>query len=436
MISFEALRRFVSFAACLLVTTAVLPAQTDAPEWRTWVSPNGATIEAYLKNVQPDGIVIVRRDGQEFTVPLDRFSAADQAYVNEWLQEKKPATEDFRATDFRNASFPESHEITGVEQVRPASGEPPEAGAVKTVLNFHQITYAPSLGERLASRKEDSGVVIPTADLANALYGLPVETEAFNPPPLEQRETGRDADLTTLNAIRKAISLDLPVIIGHRPEIQEDTFEYVAVATGYDDRSLFVIEADGSAKPIPLDLRTLEESLIQALVIFPTTEAAGSPPPAATQEVNPEFLSRVSAVIREVSDQNAAALTELLNERGIAATVNDINRTDLSDQLGRTRSFAREGGIPQIEAVLNRGSVVIIPQEFEAGKGFALIYGRNTDSFSAVEFFPGGTFNRGPLADADLARRWVTRDDRTYRLDLIQITPPAPDSEGTPPPAN
>ncbi len=124
MISYEGLRKSAVFVACLFFASLTLQAETQNQEWRTWVSPDGAEIEAYLKEVLPEGIVIVRHDGREFTAPLERFSEADRKYVTAWVQAKLPSAVDFRALDFNQVELPASYEVSGVEHARPGSGEP------------------------------------------------------------------------------------------------------------------------------------------------------------------------------------------------------------------------------------------------------------------------------------------------------------------------
>ncbi|HLS29101.1 MAG TPA: hypothetical protein VK041_10655 [Opitutales bacterium] len=399
---------------------------TEDQPWRTWASANGDQIEAYLKDVSPDGnIVIVRRDGREFTVPLDRFSEADREYVREW-QQSQPSMgqQDLSTIDFRTADAPDRYEITGVEQVRVSSREPPEAGAIQSLLQFHGIPYDPSIGQQLAVRKQHADELIAPSDIEAVLSLLPVEIVSFVLPNPQTRELGGPETMEVFNAIKKAISLDLPVLIGYRPEIQIDTPEFVAVATQYDRRTLFAIESGGSRKAIPLDWRTLEESLVQAMIIYPKPTATEGDVSAA-REPSREFLSQVSSVIRAEIGRGALALTERLQEENFTATLKDVNRSDLRTQLGNTRSFARQGGVPQIAALLEYGSVAIVPQEYDSGNGFALIYGKDPDGFNAVQYFPNGEFSMGTLSEADLARRWITREDRTYRLDLIDVTIPA-----------
>lgn len=417
-------------AASLLFGGLVLQAENETREWRTWTSSEGAQIEAYLKEVLADSIVIVRRDGREFTAPLGRFAEEDRAYVAEWMRRQLPSVEEFRALDFMDVDVPQSYEIEGVPHVRARGRDPLELAAVKMVLEFHGISYSESLDERIQVREGDREQAIPPRDLANVLGDFPLSAEpvqGLTPDDNQQAEA-------SLNAIRKAISLDLPVIVAHRPLIAEDTPEVVVVATGYDRRSLRVLDPAGGRQTAWLDLRELEESLVHALVVFPRVELPALEPEGKRAPPT-EFLSRVSAAIREASASDATALGEFFQEKGIRATVRDINRSDFRGQQGSTRSFARQGGIPEIELALDRGAVVVIPQEFEAGGGFALIYGQKEDEFAAVEFFPNGTFRRGAIPAADLASRWLTRENRNYRLDLIQIeAPPAPPATPPPPP--
>lgn len=407
---------FFIFSALLLHSQP-----TEDLPWRTWVSVNGDEIEAYLQEVSPDGIVIVRRDGREFTVPLDRFSEADRSYVQEWQEARQAAAENYNAIDFRTAEAPDRYEITGVEQVRLGSGEPAEAAAIKSLFNFYGIPYdSSSLSQRLSVRKPDADVLISPSDIESVLNVFPIEVKSFVLPDPGDRELNGREGKAVFNAIKKAISLDLPVLIGYRPEVQIDTPEFVGLATQYDRRTLYALESGASRKPIPLDWRTLEESLVQAMIIYPNPSADGAET-LAKPEPSREFLSQISNLIRAEIGHSPISLTNRLQEEKFSATIQDINRTDLRTQLGNTRSFARQGGVPQIAALLEHGSVAIVPQEYDSGTGFALLYGKNPEGFASVQYFPNGEFAMGTLSEADLARRWITREDRTYRLDLIDV---------------
>jgi len=60
-----------------------------ADELRTFTSTDGQQIEATVVNYNPaDGTVVIRRsEGRKFTVPYDRFSPEDQAYLDAWREE-------------------------------------------------------------------------------------------------------------------------------------------------------------------------------------------------------------------------------------------------------------------------------------------------------------------------------------------------------------
>jgi hypothetical protein len=396
-----------------------LQAADPTPDWRTWTSVDGGQIEAYLKEVLPDGIVIVRRDGIEFTASLSRFTSGDQTYAKEWLRKKTPAASDFRQLNFEAANLPDRYEIAGVENVRPGSNQPPEAGAVQTVLNAHRISFGSDLAGRIAARKPTVDEAISPRDLGNVLEPLPLATELI--------PFGRPSGVSwpgTLNAIRMAITWDLPVIIAYRPLFEPETPEEVLVVTGFDRRHLNVLEPFGSRRPIRLDLRNLQEQFVYGLVIFPEPIIPMERGTSATGPVSPPtaLLSQISAVIGKAPDYNPTALTDFFREQGIQATIRDVNRSDLSQQLGQTRSFARSVGLPAIDASLDQGNVIVVPLELSEGVGLALLYGRNDNDFEGVEFLPNRTFRRTPIPRNDIANRWLSRENRTYRLDLIEIS--------------
>lgn len=399
--------------------TASLQAADPAPAWRTWTSVDGAEIEAYLKEVLPQEIVIVRRDGVEFTSSLSRFSSGDQAYVNEWVRKQTPAASDFLRLDFAAVDLPDRYEIAGMENVRPGSSQPPEAGAVQTVLNALGIPFGSDLAGRIAARKPTMDEAISPRDLGNVLEPLALTAELI--------PFGRPSGVSwpgTLNAIRMAITWDLPVILAYRPLFEPETPEAVLVVTGFDRRHLNVLEPFGSRRPIRLDLRNLEEQFVYGLVIFPEpiipTEKAASP----TGPISPPtaLLSQISAVIGKAPDYRPNALTDFFREQGIQATIRDVNRSDLSQQLGQTRSFARSTGLLSIDASLDQGNVIVVPLELSDGVGLALLYGRSDNVFEGVEFLPNRTFRRVPIPRNDIANRWLSRENRIYRLDLIEIT--------------
>src|SRR5690606_31424077 len=154
-------------------------------------------------------------------------------------------------------------------------------------------------------------------------------------------------------------------------------------------------------------------------------------------ELDRDFLNRVSRLIRQVPAPHPELLVEIFQEDGMQATLRDVNRTDNRTRLMATRQFARTGGIPLVHDALNNGRIVVLPQEYKEGLGFVMIYGRTEDGFFAVDFLHGHHgYRRGHVEAREVARRWITRAERAYRLDLIQIVPPPAiaESYATPPP--
>lgn len=409
-----------------LAAASTASTQTEQREWRTWTSQDGSRIEAYLKEVQEDRVVIVRRDGQEFTVPLARFSEADRAYVAEQQRARLPSLRNFRATDFTTVDLPDEHQIDGVPHVRVRSREPAEAGAVQMILDFHGIEYEEDLVERLAAMVDRRGEPMPAANVRTALANLPLDIEIIRRPAGQRRD--RQQWAADLNAIQTALSWDLPVILSRDQEWAETIL--VSVAVGYSRRDVSVLDPTGSRSTLRIDARDLQDSLTYALIVFPRTPPVTTetptpevPPAAETPRLPPrEFLSQVSTAIREAPQLEPEALATHFGERGLQASVRDVNRQELLGSMGQTRTFARSTGPSFIESSLDAGHVVVIPQEHTREEtGVMLVYGKSNGNFMAVDFRPDRTFQREEFAPSSLAGRWLTREDRTYHLYLIEI---------------
>lgn len=404
----------------------------EEPQWRTWTSTEGAQIEAYLREVRDGEIVIIRRDGKEFVAPLERFSAEDQQFVAEFLRQQIPSAQEFRAMDFTQVQLPDRARIDGVSHVRQQNRDPVGTAALQMVLDFHGVSYAETLNEQLRAVEARRDQLIAPRDLQNVVELLPVETEVvqYAEAPVGERRANAEAWTATVNAIRTAIHLGLPVIITYHTVEDIDSPATAVVAVGYDQRRFDVIDPAGSRSSFTLDIRDLELLFAYGLVVFPTAEAAAG---LAQDEHEParEFLSAVSTGIREAPEFTPGGVTTALNEQGLRAQIRDVNREDLRGSLGQTRSFARAGGIGFIDTALQNGNVVIVPQEFNGREnpGFLLIYGQSEEQYQAVAFFPDRQFRREPVEASDIARRWLTRENRAYRLDLIEVPIPPPPEE-------
>ncbi len=55
--------------------------RNTAPGYRTFTSVDGRTITAKIEVVSNQQVTLVREDGQRFTVPIERFSPADQEAI-------------------------------------------------------------------------------------------------------------------------------------------------------------------------------------------------------------------------------------------------------------------------------------------------------------------------------------------------------------------
>jgi hypothetical protein len=421
--------RLVAVTVASLMILGSDAAAQGAPAWRTWTSIEGVEIEAYLKEVREGQVVIVRRDGQEFVAPIERFSAADREFVAQQVQRNLPSAQDFRAMDFSSVDIPDQSQIEEVPHVRQRGQDPLGTAALQMVLDFHNASRGQNLAELLGTIEVRRGDLLAANDIRTALRNFPVELEVLRPRPPRGGAPVLNPQEWALrvNAIRTAIHWGLPVVIAYRTLPELDTPAVMGVAVGYDRRRLQLLDPAGGRSPSPLDIRDLEERFEYAIVLFPRPEAVAGIPQEQHQ-ASREFLSQISSGIRQVPEFTSSALATFLNEKGIRASNRDVNRDDLRSTLGQTRSFARSGGLSFIDAALDSGKIVVTPQEYESAgnNGFILIYGKaDNNQYHAVEFFPDRQFQRGAVDRAEVARRWLTRDDRTYRLDLIEITVPA-----------
>ena len=58
-------------------------ADLDRTPLRTWKSTFGSKIEARLVRKKKDSVILEKADGSKLTVPLNKLSEADQAYVDQ-----------------------------------------------------------------------------------------------------------------------------------------------------------------------------------------------------------------------------------------------------------------------------------------------------------------------------------------------------------------
>lgn len=92
----------------LFILTVITPAY--AAEYRTFTSTDGQAINATVINFNPaDGKVeIMREDNRKFTIPYERFSEKDQAYLTQWRDEYDRS---FVSLDFMGISVKSSRVI-------------------------------------------------------------------------------------------------------------------------------------------------------------------------------------------------------------------------------------------------------------------------------------------------------------------------------------
>ncbi|MBA2113747.1 hypothetical protein [Bremerella alba] len=90
-----------TFANSILVV-GLLASCAIAAEVRTWTDASGKTLSGSLEEITSDGKVKINSNGQTFTIPLERFSEADQEYVDSQkgrMEEEETSTRRRRKSD-------------------------------------------------------------------------------------------------------------------------------------------------------------------------------------------------------------------------------------------------------------------------------------------------------------------------------------------------
>src|SRR5690349_12127966 len=82
MTSLRALSLFAA-VGCMVGTVV---GQNQPQPLRTWVDQTGRTVRAKLLDVQGPNVVLQLENNTNATVPVTRFSTADQAFVKEWVK--------------------------------------------------------------------------------------------------------------------------------------------------------------------------------------------------------------------------------------------------------------------------------------------------------------------------------------------------------------
>ena len=77
------------FAAAFLALAPLCPGlQTDGIDYRDFTGPDGKPIPAVVVDKTDEGVVLLLSSGKRSTVPLDRLSEEDRAYVESWNKDK------------------------------------------------------------------------------------------------------------------------------------------------------------------------------------------------------------------------------------------------------------------------------------------------------------------------------------------------------------
>ena len=141
------------FATVAVGTLALLPIFSEPLFGRTWTNSDGVQIEAELVEILENSVVL-KMGYEEYTVPLDKLSAADQAWVAEQreLREEASAAPDaddeeeaarelrLRSSLVSNSDFRSAAGWRGGRLITVNEGTPDEFNALEVRLDRREVT--------------------------------------------------------------------------------------------------------------------------------------------------------------------------------------------------------------------------------------------------------------------------------------------------------
>lgn len=137
-------------------------------EPRTFTSPDGRTLQGEVLSATPDMVTLKLATGPSLTVPINKFSEADQAFITEW-RKANPVTikYDFDAsfTKEKTDSSKRSQrntEITTDTWVCNLKLSNRSNHTLENVKVDYEIYYSQTEGNRVITRKMPGSAVIPS----------------------------------------------------------------------------------------------------------------------------------------------------------------------------------------------------------------------------------------------------------------------------------
>ncbi|PQO25070.1 hypothetical protein C5Y96_26570 [Blastopirellula marina] len=160
-----------TFAISLFVIS-LLTCCAMAAEVRTWTDASGKTLSGSLEEVTSDGKVVIKSGGQSFTIPIERFSAEDKAYIDshkDQMGDKESSSGRRRKSDlfdYRQWKDKDDNEIKA-KYVRMFEGKVVLLqGRTSHKVSFYDLSDEDQiyLRRELEERGEDSQIPAPTAN--------------------------------------------------------------------------------------------------------------------------------------------------------------------------------------------------------------------------------------------------------------------------------
>lgn len=380
----------------LLPLLGLITVGTARAEFRTYTSNEGVTLRAEILKLEGSSVTLRREDGQTFTLPLTRFSNADQFTIQTEFGSKTvsaPGTET-KEKPAAEKSLPRSFRIKKPENL--GGDWEPQRPALKIAL-YHGIEFDEE------DLKELFGEKSSTESAAQMLvnFGLNIKVFPFN----------WSSDEEALDYIKTHLVTNGPFLLRFK---EQDEFK------GMTKRQTMVIGYNDFKKSI------------EVLLLGKTYQVKYENISQKTQTVYAVSLAK-----DEISDEVTKLSVRTLLERSeIATSYDELERalkkseafkftsTECNSHENTTNAKATrktaQNGPRLIRTALRSAALVIIPQSKDC---LAVAFYRepSTNIIQSLKL-ANGTWTKSDLTIGRAAENWVIKRNDKFSLPSIRLT--------------
>ena len=218
----------------LLGATLILLFTACSAQSREFTSSSGQRIIATIQGINGDKVILKRSDGKVFTIPLTRFSAEDQAYIQKWKKDNKG-----KVPDHLKNKLPRLNMVV-TNAARSSKEGDNRSGFVNEKKKKLQL--------KAVLANEDAVYPIPNAKLAFMVWG-------------KSPESGKNA--VVYRQEFKNLELPLNITKTYQTPLLEIWYDDIGAMYGHEYKGYFVLVTDPDDKV--LGAKTMPASAMKAV---------------------------------------------------------------------------------------------------------------------------------------------------------------------------